>query len=156
MNNMLFGTDAFGYYETLGGGHGAMHGTEGASGVHCHMSNTRITDPEVFEHRFPVRLHRFALRTGSGGAGQYRGGEGLERIIEFLEPVSLSMLTQHRTDGPCGLHGGCAGDVGMQFITAEDGAVDVLCSSDARELNAGDRLTIRTPGGGGWGSPKAG
>jgi 5-oxoprolinase (ATP-hydrolysing) len=155
MNNMLFGTDAFGYYETLGGGHGAVHGTEGASGVHCHMSNTRITDPEIFEHRFPVRLHRFALRTGSGGAGQYRGGEGLERIIEFLEPVSLSMLTQHRTDGPFGLHGGCAGAVGEQFITRADGAVDVLSSSDARELNAGDRLTIRTPGGGGWGSPKA-
>ena len=153
MNNTLFGTADFGYYETLGGGHGAQDGADGASGVHCHMSNTRITDPEIMEHRFPVRLHRFGLRSGSGGEGCHRGGEGVERIIEFLHPVSLSMLTQHRTDGPFGMAGGGPGLPGAQFITHADGTIDALSSSDARELEAGDRLTVRTPGGGGWGEP---
>ena len=132
-----------------------MEGADGASGVHCHMSNTRITDPELFEHRFPVRLHRFGLRTGSGGAGRWSGGDGLERVIEFLQPVSLSMLTQHRVDGPFGMHGGEPGAPGEQFLTRADGTVDQLSSSDARELEAGDRLTVRTPGGGGWGPPAA-
>ena len=120
------------------------------------MSNTRITDPEVFEHRFPVRLHRFALREGSGGKGQFQGGAGVERVIEFLAPVSLSMLTQHRTEGPFGLHGGSSGACGEQFITRADGTVDVLASSDGREIQVGDRLTVRTPGGGGWGTPQGG
>ncbi len=153
MNNTLFGQEAFGYYETLGGGHGAMEGSPGASGRHCHMSNTRITDPEILEHRYPVRLHRFALRIGSGGKGTFLGGEGLERVIEFLEPVSLSILSQHRVKGPAGAAGGMPGQPGEQFITRAGGHTEQLAASDERDLEPGDQLTMRTPGGGGWGVP---
>src|SRR4029079_18010267 len=95
MNNVLFGNEAFGYYETVCGGTGAGPGFAGASAVHSHMTNTRITDPEVLEHRFPVRLERFAVRRGSGGAGAFRGGEGAVRELTFLAPVSLSIVSQH-------------------------------------------------------------
>ena len=103
MNNVAFGDARFGYYETIGGGAGAGPGFDGASGVHTHMTNTRITDPEVLEARHPVRLVEFALRRGSGGAGRWRGGDGLVRRYEFLAPVTLSLLTERRETRPNGL-----------------------------------------------------
>ncbi len=151
MNNTLFGNPSFGYYETVCGGAGATADRPGASAVHTHMTNTRITDPEVLEHRYPVRLHRFAIRRGSGGAGRCRGGDGAVREIEFLAPVSLSLLTQHRVEAPYGLAGGEPGQRGRQTLIRADGSREILPSSAAREVAPGDRLLLETPGGGGYG-----
>ncbi len=153
MNNVLFGDDRFGYYETVAGGCGAGPGLAGASAVHSHMTNTRITDPEVLERRYPVRLERFAVRRGSGGAGRWRGGDGVVRELTFLAPVSLSVLTQHRREGPAGAAGGGAGAPGRQRVVRAGGEVEELAAVDGRELAAGDRLVLETPGGGGWGIP---
>jgi len=152
MNNTLWGTDRFGYYETVCGGAGAGPGWHGASAVHTHMTNTRITDPEVVEHRYPVRIERFGVRAGSGGAGRWRGGDGAVRETTFLEPVSLSILAQHRTEGPYGVDGGQPGAPGAQRVLRADGTVVELAPSDACELAAGDTLVLETPGGGGWGA----
>lgn len=152
MNNVLFGNDAFGYYETVCGGTGAGPGFHGASAVHSHMTNTRITDPEVLEHRFPVRLERFAVRRGSGGAGAFRGGDGAVRELTFLAPVSLSIVSQHRVEAPFGGAGGGDGARGRQRLMRAKGAVENLASVDGREVQAGDRLLLETPGGGGWGA----
>ncbi|MCB1055944.1 MAG: hydantoinase B/oxoprolinase family protein [Acidobacteria bacterium] len=154
MNNLLFGSPRFGYYETVCGGTGAGPGFDGASGVHSHMTNTRITDPEVLEHRYPVRLERFAVRRGSGGAGRWRGGDGVVRELTFLEPVSLSLLSQHRRERPYGMAGGGAGAAGRQRLVRADGSMEELAGIAAAELEAGDRLLLETPGGGGWGSPE--
>jgi len=151
MNNVLFGNDRFGYYETVCGGCGAGPGFDGADAVHSHMTNTRITDPEVLEHRYPVRVERFAIRRGSGGAGLHHGGDGVVREIAFLEPVELSILSQHRTVAPFGLEGGEPGKPGRQRIVRASGAVEPLGSIDGTEVNAGDRLVLETPGGGGYG-----
>lgn len=151
MNNLLFGNQRFGYYETVCGGTGAGPGFPGASAVHSHMTNTRITDPEVLEHRYPVRLERFAVRRGSGGAGRHRGGDGAVRELTFLEPVSLSLLSQHRREGPYGLHGGSPGQPGRQTLHRADGSVEAMAGIDAKEAQPGDRLLLETPGGGGWG-----
>ena len=151
MNNTLFGNPSFGYYETVCGGAGACQGHAGASAVHTHMTNTRITDPEILEHRYPVRLHRFAIRRGSGGAGRFRGGDGAVREIEFLAPVSLSLLTQHRVEQPYGLEGGEPGARGRQTLIRANGEREVLPPSAAREVGPGDRLLLETPGGGGFG-----
>ena len=153
MNNVLFGTDRFGYYETVGGGCGATPSAHGESAVHSHMTNTRITDPEILEHRYPVRVLRFAVRVGSGGSGTFHGGDGIVRELEFLEPVSLSVLTQHRTVGPYGLAGGEPGQAGRQCVIRANGDVLPLDSLDECELEAGDRFLMETPGGGGWGEP---
>jgi 5-oxoprolinase (ATP-hydrolysing) len=153
MNNVLFGDDRFGYYETVAGGCGAGPGFAGASAVHSHMTNTRITDPEVLERRYPVRLERFAVRRGSGGAGRWRGGDGVVRELSFLAPVSLSVLGQHRREGPAGAAGGGPGAPGRQRVLRANGEVEELGAVDARELAAGDRLLLETPGGGGWGTP---
>ena len=153
MNNVLFGNERFGYYETVCGGVGAGPGFDGADAVHSHMTNTRITDPEVLERSFPVRLERFAVRRGSGGAGRRGGGDGAVREITFLEPMSLSVVTQHRAAGPAGLEGGAPGQPGRQRVVRVSGAVDELGSVDGCEVEAGDRLILETPGGGGWGSP---
>ncbi len=123
MNNITFGDCGFGYYETVGGGSGAGRGHDGASGVHTHMTNTRITDPEVLEHRYPVRLHRFALTRNSGGDGRWRGGDGLVREIEFLAPLEISILSQHRVSAPFGVAGGDDGAVGRQMILRADGTL---------------------------------
>lgn len=152
MNNTLFGNDNFGYYETICGGCGAGEGFDGASGVHHHMTNTRITDPEVIELRYPVRLRRFAIRHGSGGKGQWKGGDGIEREILFLEPVTLSILSQHRQVPPYGLLGGEAGQVGSQHVVRSNGAVATLQGIDGTILKPGDTLVVRTPGGGGYGA----
>lgn len=155
MNNVIFGNDAFGYYETVGGGTGAGPTFGGADAVHHHMTNTRATDPEVFEHRYPVRLDRYAIRTGSGGHGAHDGGDGIVREMTFLEPVSLSVLTQHRTETPYGLQGGAPGDVGEQWVVREDGVRESLESIDGCDLEAGARFILHTPGGGGFGTPDA-
>jgi 5-oxoprolinase (ATP-hydrolysing) len=151
MNNVLFGNERFGYYETVAGGTGAGPGFAGADAVHSHMTNTRITDPEVLEHRYPVRLERFAIRRGSGGAGRWRGGDGVVRELTFLEPVSLSLLTQHRVAGPRGMAGGGDGAPGRQRLLRADGTAEELAPVDGREAEPGDRLLLETPGGGGWG-----
>jgi 5-oxoprolinase (ATP-hydrolysing) len=151
MNNLIFGNERFGYYETIGGGAGAGPTFDGASGVHTHMTNTRITDPEILEQRYPVRVERFALRRGSGGAGRFRGGDGIVREIRLLEPVSVSIVSQHRTVAPYGLNGGGAGQVGRQWLVRASGARVDLAAIDACEAGCGDRLVIETPGGGGWG-----
>jgi 5-oxoprolinase (ATP-hydrolysing) len=152
MNNVLFGDDRVSYYETVCGGSGAGDGFDGADAVHTHMTNTRITDPEILEHRFPVRLERFAIRRDSGGGGRFRGGDGAAREIVFLRPMSLSILSQHRTVEPYGLHGGNPGLPGRQRVIRSGGAVVELQSIDGCEVAAGDRLILETPGGGGWGA----
>lgn len=151
MNNIVFGNARFGYYETVGGGAGAGPGFQGTSAVHTHMTNTRITDPEVMERRYPVRIERSAVRRGSGGAGTWYGGDGIEREYVFLEDVSLSLLTQHRASPPRGMEGGADGACGMQELWGVDGICRVLAGSAAVEVRTGERLVLRTPGGGGWG-----
>jgi 5-oxoprolinase (ATP-hydrolysing) len=157
MNNTLFGNDRFGYYETVCGGSGATSEGPGASAVHTHMTNTRITDPEILERRYPVRLERFAVRRGSGGAGRHRGGDGAIREITFLEELELSVLGQHRRQGPYGLAGGRPGATGrVRLVRAADGGggeIEELASVDGRTVRPGDRLITETPGGGGWGRP---
>jgi len=153
MNNVSFGDARFGYYETVAGGSGAGPGFDGASGVHTHMTNTSSTDPEVLEHRYPVRLHRFAIRKGSGGAGRWRGGDGLIRELEFLAPLELSILSQHRVSAPYGMAGGGDGAVGRQAIVRPDGTRRELEGIDGCRVEPGDRLLLETPGGGGWGEP---
>ncbi|HEY0514990.1 MAG TPA: hydantoinase B/oxoprolinase family protein, partial [Thermoanaerobaculia bacterium] len=134
MNNLLFGSERFGFYETVCGGAGAGPGFDGASAVHTHMTNTRITDPEVLEHRYPVRLERFAVRAGSGGAGRWRGGDGAVRELVFLEPMSLSLLSQHRVERPYGVDGGGPGEPGRQRLVRASGEVEDLSSIDGREV----------------------
>lgn len=152
MNNLLIGDETFGYYETIGGGSGATPGHDGADAVHTHMTNTRITDPEVLETRLPIRLHRFAIRKGSGGAGEYRGGDGIVRELEFLKPLQVSLITNRRTIAPYGLHGGHDGTPGENWLIHSQGMIQ-LPSATTFPVQPGDRLIIRTPGGGGWGSP---
>ena len=151
MNNLLFGDKRFGYYETIGGGAGAGPGFAGADAVHTHMTNTRMTDPEILEHRYPVRLEAFAIRRGSGGSGTWKGGDGIRRELTFLAPVSLSIISQHRVERPYGLHGGEEGSPGQQVVIRSDGSREELGSTDGREMQPGDRIVIETPGGGGWG-----
>ncbi|MEC7922576.1 MAG: hydantoinase B/oxoprolinase family protein, partial [Planctomycetota bacterium] len=154
MNNLLFGNEDFGYYETIAGGAGAGAGFAGADGVHTHMTNTRITDPEVLERRYPVRLHRFCLRRDSGGRGENRGGDGVVRELEFLAGVEVSILSQRRSRGPYGMAGGEAGEPGRNLLrrAGEDGWTE-LPAVTTFSTRAGDRLRIETPGGGGWGRP---
>ena len=151
MNNLIFGNAGFGYYETLCGGCGAGPDYDGASAVHSHMTNTRITDPEILEHRYPVRVERFGVRAGSGGAGRRRGGDGIVREVRFLEDAELSLLTQHRVEAPYGMAGGEPGARGRQRVVRADGETIELTSVDGCSVHAGDRLIVETPGGGGYG-----
>ena len=121
MNNFTFGNSHFGYYETISGGAGAGAGFDGESGVHTHMTNTRITDPEVFEARFPVILRKFAIRQNSGGEGQFRGGDGVEREFEFKERLHVSILSERRVYHPKGLFGGGDGQRGLNLYTYANG-----------------------------------
>lgn len=152
MNNLLFGNDRYAIYETIAGGAGATADAEGADAVHVHMTNTRITDLEVLERRAPVVVRRFAIRRGSGGAGARRGGDGVVREIEFLEPTQLSILSQHRVERPYGLDGGGPGDVGRQCILRADGRVEGLPGVAEADCAAGDAVRIETPGGGAYGA----
>ena len=116
------------------------------------MTNTKITDPEDLEFRYPVRLHRFAIRHESGGSGIWPGGDGIIREVEFLSPVQFTILSQHRVEAPYGMDGGAAGKPGKQFLQLQNGQIVPLSGIDSRNLAAGERIVIETPGGGGWGS----
>jgi 5-oxoprolinase (ATP-hydrolysing) len=152
MNNLIFGSTGWGYYETIAGGSGAGPTFAGTDAVHTHMTNTRQTDPEVLEARYPVRLRRLAIRRGSGGAGQFGGGDGIVRDIEFLQPVELSIISQRRVRAPYGLHGGENGARGANTLRrAATGAIEQLGGVVTASISPGDILTIETPGGGGWG-----
>ena len=151
MNNLIFGNDRISYYETIAGGSGAGEGFAGESGVHVNMTNTGITDPEILEYRFPVRLKTFCIRKGSGGSGQFAGGDGVVRELEFREGLTVSLITQHRNEGPYGLLGGQPGKPGEQWLIRKDGSRQRLNASDQVEVRPGDALRILTPGGGGWG-----
>jgi 5-oxoprolinase (ATP-hydrolysing) len=154
MNNFLFGDKSFGYYETIGGGSGASSTAHGADAVHTHMTNTRLTDPEIFESRYPVRLKQFSIRKGSGGKGQYQGGDGIIRRIEFLKPLELSLLTQRRGKYvPYGIEGGQAGAAGINTLKRKGEPDEELLSQVKLNVEPGDELTIKTPGGGGFGKP---
>ena len=151
MNNFLFGNEHFGYYETIGGGAGAGDGFHGRSAVHQHMTNTKITDPEELERRYPVRLRRFSKRKNSGGKGRWRGGDGIIREVEFLEEVELTIISQHRKERPYGSEGGQPGKRGTQKIVKATGEIRPLRGIDHCKMEKGDRIVIETPGGGGWG-----
>ena len=155
MNNLTFGDGARQYYETICGGAGAGPGFRGADAVQTHMTNSRLTDPEVLETRFPVRVDRFAIRRGSGGAGAWRGGDGVERRLVFREPMTASILSGHRRTAPFGAEGGAPGALGANRVERADGTVEPLAGVDRSELGPGDALVIETPGGGGWGAPEA-
>ena len=150
MNNVLIGDPTFGYYETIGGGSGATATQPGADAVHTHMTNTRITDPEILESRLPVRLRRFSIRRDSGGSGHHRGGDGMIREFEFLKPLVISLLTGRRTFGPYGASGGQSGKAGENLLVHQ-GKTKSLAATASLSVVAGDRLIIKTPGGGGWG-----
>jgi 5-oxoprolinase (ATP-hydrolysing) len=154
MNNFTFGNEEFGYYETIGGGAGAGPGWHGQSGVHTHMTNTRITDPEILERRYPVLLREFSLRKNSGGAGRFRGGDGLVREIEFLAPMQAAILSERRVFAPYGLEGGEAGARGENLCMRADGRVLNLGGKNSITLAPGDRIRILTPGGGGFQKPE--
>ena len=152
MNNVTFGNGDHQHYETLCGGAGAGDGFPGADAVHVHMTNSRLTDPEILETRFPVRLDAFAIRRGSGGSGRWRGGDGIERRLTFLEPMTVALLANSRRVAPSGLNGGGDGLVGEQWVERADGRVEPLAGCDRAEMGVGDVFVIRTPGGGGFGS----
>ncbi len=154
MNNVIFGDATRSHYETVAGGAGAGLGFDGVSGVHVHMTNTAITDPEILELRQPVRLERFRLREGSGGPGSWPGGDGVEREYLFEEPMSVSLLTQRRNEGPEGMAGGEPGQPGQQVLVRADGSREILPAVAKLEVSPGDRLLLLTPGGGGAGQPE--
>ncbi|WP_432176879.1 hydantoinase B/oxoprolinase family protein [Streptomyces sp. Tue6028] len=153
MNNVTFGNERHQYYETVASGSGAGDGFPGAPVVQTHMTNSRLTDPEVLEWRLPVRLDEFAVRRGSGGAGRWRGGDGGVRRLRFLEPMTVSTLSQHRRVAPYGMAGGEPGGLGANRVERADGTVTELGGSDSADVGPGDVLVIETPGGGGYGPP---
>ena len=151
MNNLTFGDDQFQYYETLAGGMGATRDNDGASAIQSHMTNSRLTDPEVLEWRYPVRLEKFEIRRGSGGAGAHKGGDGVIRHLRFLHPMQAAIIANHRLIPPAGLQGGQDGACGLNQVRRSDGAVETLASAAETAMRPGDVLMIETPGGGGFG-----
>jgi 5-oxoprolinase (ATP-hydrolysing) len=151
MNNFTFGNDRVQYYETICGGAGAGPGFDGADAVHTHMTNSRLTDPEVFEQNFPVIVESFSIRENSGGAGNWHGGNGAIRKLRFTEPVEGAILSNHRRIAPFGLEGGESAKTGRNRIVRADGTVEELPGTATVRLNAGDTFVIETPGGGGYG-----
>ncbi|PHS28013.1 MAG: 5-oxoprolinase [Robiginitomaculum sp.] len=151
MNNLTFGNDQQQYYETICGGAGAGMGYDGEDAIHTHMTNSRLTDPEVFERRFAVRVEGHHVRAGSGGSGQWHGGAGSVRRLRFLEPMSVSLLSTRRETTPPGLKGGKEGASGQQVLIRADGCIETQSGCFQADLNAGDCLEIHTPGGGGFG-----
>jgi len=156
MNNFTFGNDTYQYYETISGGSGAGPDFDGASVVQTHMTNSRLTDPEVLEWRFPVRLDEFRIRPGSGGAGAHRGGDGGERRVRFLEPMTAVMLANRRRVPPFGLAGGDAGQPGRNWVERSGGAREEFGATFQVDMHSGDVFVVQTPGGGGFGAPQAG
>ncbi|MFC2969529.1 hydantoinase B/oxoprolinase family protein [Acidimangrovimonas pyrenivorans] len=155
MNNFVWGNETFQNYETIAGGTGAGPGFDGCDAVQSHMTNTRMTDPEILEKRFPVRLEVFGIRPGSGGAGEWHGGNGVRRVLRFLEPVTVTTLCSHRIVPPFGAAGGAPGAVGENWALWSDGRRERLDGNDERDLPAGAGFEMLTPGGGGWGAPEA-
>ena len=155
MNNLTFGNATMGYYETIAGGAGAGPAWHGCSGVHTHMTNTRITDPEILERRYPVVLRQFGLRDGSGGGGRFRGGDGTVRELQFTEPLVVSILSERRAFQPFGLSGGLPGARGLNLLRRDGGTGQTISlgGKNTVEVVAGDVLTILSPGGGGYGEP---
>ncbi|MCC3404737.1 MAG: hydantoinase B/oxoprolinase family protein [Microcoleus sp. PH2017_10_PVI_O_A] len=153
MNNFTFGDRRYQYYETICGGSGAGANFDGTDAVQTHMTNSRLTDPEVLEWRFPVLLESFAIRANSGGNGYHRGGNGVVRRVRFLEAMTAGILSGRRVVSPCGLHGGEAGKVGRNYVERFDGNVEELGSTASVEMRSGDVFVIETPGGGGYGFP---
>jgi 5-oxoprolinase (ATP-hydrolysing) len=151
MNNLTFGNETYQYYETICGGAGAGPGFDGASAVQTHMTNSRLTDPEVLEWRYPVRLESFEIRHGSGGGGKYRGGDGTVRKIKFLEEMELSILSSNRITAPRGLSGGSDAALGENTVERADGSIEKLQGSDKVGMQVGDSIILKTPGGGGFG-----
>ena len=154
MNNFTFGDERHQYYETICGGAGAGPGFDGASAVHTHMTNSRLTDPEVLEWRFPVRVEEFRIRAGSGGAGRWRGGDGAVRRIRFLEPMTAAILSGHRRVPPYGSNGGAPGQTGRNAVERADGSVEELPGTAQTAVRAGDAFVVETPGGGGYGEAR--
>ncbi len=152
MNNFLFGDATRQYYETICGGTGAGPGFNGTAAVQTHMTNTRMTDPEVLELRYPVRLDQFAIRRNSGGHGKWTGGDGAIRRVRFLEPMTAIIVSSRREVPPFGLAGGSDGAPGRQWVERADGRLDVLTGTDKTEVNPGDVFVIETPSGGGYGT----
>jgi 5-oxoprolinase (ATP-hydrolysing) len=153
MNNFTFGDDRYQYYETVAGGSGAGEGFDGADAVQTHMTNSRLTDPEVLEWRFPVLLESFEIRRGSGGAGRWRGGDGSVRRVRFLEPLVAAILSGHRRVAPHGMAGGLTGKTGRNWVQRAGGETVELGPCDQLEMRPGDCFVIETPGGGGYGVP---
>ncbi|MFK7940116.1 MAG: hydantoinase B/oxoprolinase family protein [Roseovarius sp.] len=153
MNNFVWGNDDFQNYETIAGGYGAGPGFQGCDAIQTHMTNTRMTDPEILEKRFPVRLEAFGIRQGSGGAGQWRGGHGVHRRMRFLVPVTVTTLCSHRIIPPFGVDGGAPGQVGRDWAELPDGTRRNMKGNDEINLPAGAVFGMETPGGGGWGKP---
>ena len=154
MNNFTFGDEALQYYETICGGTGATAGAPGTSAVQSHMTNSRLTDPEILERRFPVRVEHFGVRAGSGGAGIQPGGDGSVRRIRFLAPMEAALLSSRRETAPQGLAGGGPGLPGTQRLIAADGAITELPGCFSVTVRPGETIEIATPGGGGFGPPE--
>jgi 5-oxoprolinase (ATP-hydrolysing) len=152
MNNFTFGNDRYQYYETISGGSGAGEGFAGTSVVQTHMTNSRLTDPEVLEFRFPVRLDSYAIRPGSGGRGRWNGGDGAIRRVRFLEPMTASILSNNRHQGAFGAHGGGAGLPGINRVERADGSIVPLDHIASIEMAPGDVFVIESPGGGSYGA----
>ncbi|MDA9930102.1 hydantoinase B/oxoprolinase family protein [Alphaproteobacteria bacterium] len=155
MNNFIYGNDVYQYYETLCGGSGAGPDFDGCDAVHTHMTNSRLTDPEVLEWRYPVLLESFEIRAGSGGKGRHKGGNGIRRRTRFLEPMEAVILANHRIVPPYGMAGGGDAAVGRNWIERKNGTHDELTATDLRQMEAGDVFVIETPGGGGFGEPES-
>jgi 5-oxoprolinase (ATP-hydrolysing) len=153
MNNFTFGNERYQYYETICGGSGAARGFSGTSAVHTHMTNSRLTDPEVLEWRFPVLVDAFFIRKGSGGRGRWSGGDGVVRRIKFREAMTASLLANRRRVAPFGLEGGLPGALGRDRVERAGGEVIELAATAKVQLNPGDVFVIETPGGGGFGKP---
>jgi 5-oxoprolinase (ATP-hydrolysing) len=164
MNNFTFGNDQYQYYETISGGSGAGvkrigasaaagadEGFNGTDVVQTHMTNSRLTDPEVLEFRYPVRLESYEIRANSGGAGRWCGGNGGTRRVRFLQPMTASILANHRSIPPFGMAGGEPGEVGRNWIERTDGRIETMGHIGSAEMNVDDVIVIQTPGGGGFG-----
>jgi 5-oxoprolinase (ATP-hydrolysing) len=151
MNNFTFGNDRYQYYETIAGGSGAGPDHDGTSAVQTHMTNSRLTDPEILETRLPVQLDQFAIRRGSGGQGAHKGGDGVVRAVTFLEPMRANILANRRRVPPRGIQGGADALPGRNWVERSDGAIEMLSASAWADVNPGDRFVIETPGGGGFG-----
>jgi 5-oxoprolinase (ATP-hydrolysing) len=155
MNNFTFGNAAHQYYETICGGSGAGPDHPGTDAVQTHMTNSRLTDPEILEVRLPVRLDRFAIRRGSGGSGAHHGGDGVVREITFLEPMRANILANRRSVAPRGICGGDNAKAGRNWVERRDGSIEMLSATASAEMQIGDRFVIETPGGGGFGKETA-